>query len=540
VAGQRVFVRQATGLVREANILDMAVFNICGSVGIVFVTGLFWAYTIFPRTNMLWAIVIGGVLCSFMWLCWALLAATMPRVGGDYVYNSRILHPVIGFVGNFMSWVSSVLAMGLWTTWLTTVGLAGAFAIFGVLTNNTGLQKLSSSIVNPGTELVLGVLLLLAICAVAIRGLKASLFMQNLTFYLATAGLLLAAIVMLFTDPNSFAAHFNRFALPYTHRPDSYHYILGLSQQAGFTLPSKGGFSFSDTMGGIYVVLTVSIWAWSSAYMAGEMKGARSVRRQLTAMVGAGTVQILLLLLSAGLFFKAVGYDFFAAINYLNTAAPAKYPLPAPPYYSLLAGVMVSNPILVAIIVFSFILNIWAGLWELIGVMSRQMFAWSFDGLMPARLADVNPRTHSPLIAITLLGVLGIGMTVWAAYSTTFFTIWSMVGMLAFVMMAFTAISAIALPIVRPDIYERSAARVRVLGIPVIQVAGVLALVTEVVYFALLIRFPAVLGSVSLTQAFGAVLVVGVIGVVIFYGARLVRAQQGIDLSRAYSEIPPE
>src|SRR5947209_6681684 len=94
-AGQRIFVRQATGLVREANMLDLMVFNICGSVGIVFVTGLFWAYSVFPRTNMLWAIVIGGVLCSFMWACWALLAATMPRVAGDYVYNSRILHPVL-------------------------------------------------------------------------------------------------------------------------------------------------------------------------------------------------------------------------------------------------------------------------------------------------------------------------------------------------------------------------------------------------------------------------------------------------------------
>jgi len=82
--------------------------------------------------------------------------------------------------------------------------------------------------------------------------------------------------------------------------------------------------------------------------------------------------------------------------------------------------------------------------------------------------------------------------------------------------------------------------RARVLGIPVIQIMGVLALVTVLVYFALLIRFPAVLGSVGLAQAFGAVVVVGVIGVIIFYGARLVRAQQGIDLSRAYSEIPPE
>jgi hypothetical protein len=30
----------------------------------------------------------------------------------------------------------------------------------------------------------------------------------------------------------------------------------------------------------------------------------------------------------------------------------------------------------------------------------RQLFAWSFDRLMPEKLADVNDRTRSPLTAI--------------------------------------------------------------------------------------------------------------------------------------------
>src|SRR5206468_973613 len=51
VAGQRVFVRNATGLVKSASALDMAIFNICGNMVIPFATGLFYAYAIWPRTN---------------------------------------------------------------------------------------------------------------------------------------------------------------------------------------------------------------------------------------------------------------------------------------------------------------------------------------------------------------------------------------------------------------------------------------------------------------------------------------------------------
>lgn len=539
-SGQRVFTRQATGLVREAGVFSTGIFSICGAVGIVFVAGLFWAFSLFPRANMLLAIVLGGVLCSFVWACWALLATAMPRVGADYLYNSRILGPVYGFVANFMLWVSGFASLGLWTAWLSTLGLASAFAIFGVLTGSGSVVDLSAAVANPTIQFVLGALLVLAVCGVAILGLKASLFMQNLTFLLATGGLLLAMVVMLFTSTGSFAANFNQFAEGYTNRPDSYQHIMQLARAEGYQSASTAGYSLLDTLGATWVVMTASIWAWNAAYLAGEMKGARMLNRQLAVMVGAGTVQILLLFVATALFFKAVGYDFFSGINYLYTVAPDQYPLPAPPYYSLFAGIMVTNPLVQALIVFSFVLNMWGGVWGIVLLMSRQMFAWSFDGLMPAKLAETNPRTHTPVNIYVILAVAGIIMSALAAWWVGMTTVWSLVGLLAFSMIGVTAISAILLPIRRPEVFERSAARVRLFGIPMVQIFGILALLSVIVYIGLLFRFPMLVAGATLGQLVLFTIGVAVVGAVIFYGARAIRSRQGVKLDRAYEEIPPE
>jgi APA family basic amino acid/polyamine antiporter len=539
VGGQRVFLRNSTGLVRSASLFDLGIFNICGSLVIPFATGLFWAYAVWPRTNFVVAIILGGIICSFTWVCWALLAATMPRTGGGYIFNTRILSPPIGFAADWLQFISAILAMALWTTWLATVGFAGVFSIWGALRGNDNVAGWATTVSTENWVFLLGLALIFAVFGAAAWSLKKSLWLQNATFLISTGGLVLAVIVMLFTSQSEYISNFNNFAQPYTNEPDSYHSIIAQAREAGFTPHSVGGYSLGDTIGSIFVVLTVSIWAWSSAYLAGEMRGARSASRQLKVMAGAGAIQILLILVATGLFLKAVGSDFFGSINYLNTIG--ENPLSAPPYYTLLAGVMVGNPIIAALIVFTFIFNIWSGLSQLIGATSRPLFAYSFDGILPQRLAAVNERTHTPIFAIGLLFLACIGVHAWASYATTgFFEIWAYVGLFAFVMMAVTAISAILLPIRRRDDYERSPAKFEIFGIPAVQIAGVASLFTCGVYFALVFKYPSVLGTATLQKAWAAVGIVVASAIVIFYVAKWVRRSEGIRLEAAYAEIPPE
>jgi amino acid transporter len=537
--GQRVFLRNATGLVRSASLLDLGIFNICGNLVIPFALGLFWAYAVWPRTNFLVAIVVGGLLCSLTWLCWAHLAATMPRTGGGYIYNTRILSPPIGFAADWLQFISAILAMALWTTWFSTVGLASIFSIWGTLRGNTDVAGWTATVLEERWTFLLGIALIAAVFAVAIASLKLSLRLQNTTTFIALGGMLLAIIVMLFTGQSEYVANFNDYAQPYTNQADSYHWIIDQAKAQGFTPASEAGYSFGDTFGSIFVVLTVSIWAWSSAYLAGEMRGARSLSRQVRVMAGFGGFQIVLFLVAIAVFFHAAGTDFFQSINYLNTIGAN--PLPAPPYYTLLAGLTTGSTLLAGLIVFTFIFNIWSGLWQLVGATSRPLFAYSFDGLLPERLARVNERTHTPIFAIALLFFACVGVHAWASFEATgFFEIWAYVGLFAFVMMAVTAISAIVLPYRRPDDYERSPAKRSILGIPAVTLAGAGSLVTCGVYFAIVFKWPSVLGAATLQKAWAAVGIVTASAFVIFYVAKFLRRREGVRLEAAYAEIPPE
>src|SRR5256886_10032417 len=104
----KVFLRNATGLLREVSLLDAFIMNTFGmniAVGAVFL--FLQAPANFPNGNMLVAVIIGTLLMAFtlLWV-YSTFAASMPRSGGDYVFVSRVLHPFLGWL---LSW-----SQGLW------------------------------------------------------------------------------------------------------------------------------------------------------------------------------------------------------------------------------------------------------------------------------------------------------------------------------------------------------------------------------------------------------------------------------------------
>src|SRR5947208_11207996 len=102
VAAPDLFARKATGLVREASALDMYVFSMAstGPFGLNLALGLFYALATFPHTNVVVALLIATGLSVYSWIMMALLTASIPRVGGDYAFVSRITHPAIAMMGN--------------------------------------------------------------------------------------------------------------------------------------------------------------------------------------------------------------------------------------------------------------------------------------------------------------------------------------------------------------------------------------------------------------------------------------------------------
>ena len=112
VAGAQVpiFSRNATGLVRQVSLPQQIVFNLASSnalgLGLVFFLSV---VVLFPRANIYVALLIAGVGSFFVWTTFALLSSAIPRVGGDYTINSRVMPPWLALGGNIGSFMGGLL-----------------------------------------------------------------------------------------------------------------------------------------------------------------------------------------------------------------------------------------------------------------------------------------------------------------------------------------------------------------------------------------------------------------------------------------------
>src|SRR2546423_13968173 len=109
---QTLFLRNATGLVKAWSTFDAFLYAFW-SVNLVTLGlyGMSFAYLI-PTGQLLGAVILTGVLTTFLVLTYAQLVSAMPRAGGDYAWQSRILGGGTGFVLAITGWW---FTLWLWT-----------------------------------------------------------------------------------------------------------------------------------------------------------------------------------------------------------------------------------------------------------------------------------------------------------------------------------------------------------------------------------------------------------------------------------------
>jgi amino acid transporter len=166
-------------------------------------------------------------------------------------------------------------------------------------------------------------LLLIVILAIAMSaGTKTSFRVQNVCWIIATLGTFLAFLALLISSNPSFIAHFNAFAQPFTHSANSYQAIQDAAAKTGFVF--LGGHLFSSTLPVVAIIMTFMMWNWWSVYIAGELKSAGNLRRQLSIMIGALVWDSLFMIIGVLLLYQAAGEKFIASINAL-AGLPAIY-----------------------------------------------------------------------------------------------------------------------------------------------------------------------------------------------------------------------
>src|SRR5438874_7760685 len=138
-----LFLRNATGLVKAWSTFDAFVYSFW-SVNLITLGlyGMSFAYFV-PDGQVLTAVLITGVLVTFLVVAYAALVSVMPRTGGDYAWQSRVLGGGIGFVLAITGW--------WFTLWLWTPIYANILNVqfFLPLAYTLGLNDLATFITKP-------------------------------------------------------------------------------------------------------------------------------------------------------------------------------------------------------------------------------------------------------------------------------------------------------------------------------------------------------------------------------------------------------
>src|SRR5207237_5586781 len=133
-----LFLRNATGLVKAWSTFDAFLYSFW-SVNLVTLGlyGMSFLYVI-PDGQVLGAVLLTGVLVTFLVLTYAMLVSAMPRAGGDYAWQSRILGGALGFVLSITGW--------WFTLWLWTPIYANILVVqfFAPLAYTLGLTNVAT------------------------------------------------------------------------------------------------------------------------------------------------------------------------------------------------------------------------------------------------------------------------------------------------------------------------------------------------------------------------------------------------------------
>ena len=555
-----VFVRRASGLVREIgwfSALTMVLGHVIGG-------GINWHSTkdavYYAGADVPMAFFIAGVPSVLLATCFALMAVMMPRAGGDYIYITRAMDPLVGFMASWAFWFTEAISFGIIGAF-DSVFWGMSIWMYGLMQYKAGVAG-AKKIMDAGAwmtgfwgQIIVGSLLVIIFCLIALFGTKALAYVMNIIVIipLITGFITIGYFAWGAMTPGLAKTKFEQIfgAGTWQKIMDTAPTVLPPEGAEKFTLEKfHRGASWAATMG----MATPATWAYigftCSSFFGSEVKDpSRSL--MISMVLGSICILVYYVILS-GTCWAAYG-DFITAYNYIWESDQTHYyklvragktpDIPEPVLPGILGveeapeGIL---PFFAAILAYpnTFImvlLIVTGAIWLMndipafLMVTSRSIFAWSFDRFFPEFIAAVNERWHSPHWAITITGIIGIigviaNATNWflAMVGTTVLAIWRYL---------FDAMAATILPYKRPEIWEKGL-RLTVAGIPLITILGFIAFVwwNYIFWFACLALDPTTIATYAVWLGFG---------LFIFVAYWVYNQKRGIDPRTIYQEIPP-
>ncbi len=442
----QIFIRNATGLTRQLSAKDVLMFNLL-NMGLAWpLLYIFFAGAAYQGINTPITVLIGLPGNLVIALLFYYLTTAFPRTGGDYVWVSRLVHPAIGFMESFAVVVFFLGFIGPVSGWFMTYGLAGILNNLGVATKNASYFSLATSLATSNSILIGSLVVLAAIVLAAVFGTKASFRYQWATFILMFVGIITFLIVVGTTSPSTFQANLQSLS------NTSYGAIIQAASKNDFITT----FTFGGTLIGSFYSFLNYLGYYLSAYVGGEVKQAN--RSQFIGIIGSIFIFAVIAFLMFLVPFHTMGGSFINSASLLATSTnsniSSRYTLQMAPVTSFLAIFASPNPVVGILIPLAIIGSVFGSLETIVFSCVRIIFAWSFDGVVPTKFAEVDTRRGSPNYALGLVAVVGLVyvlLSVFAANSLTFLA-YSTSGL--FLAIAFVGVAGILLPYKHKDLFQ--------------------------------------------------------------------------------------
>ncbi len=545
VATPEVFVRKSSGLVRVMSSRSAFVYNIL-TMGLIFPWTYLWAPGALPGGQLVWGILLAIALEIPIALAYVWLSTALPRSGGDYVFQSRVLGGGIAFtlvMSGFVIWILQWVALSGWL--LSYLGFAALFLGLGATLQNQMFLEWAVWFAGPG---IVPVSIANAFLAMVIltSGFKNYVRLQRVMWIAILIAFGTMLVVLATATTASIAGSLNTFSSSIGGSSTFYEDAIAATLAAGVN--TNPPFSLLATLLIAPIAWTSLQWATYSTQQNGEIKDARSFQSQAFIIVGSLIVTGLLLALLAFVLERAIGTEFLyvAGAGYWSGVAESTfngvYLWP-----NIIAIAVSASPIVVLLISFGFIMNGHQIVHNCYIGMTRVMVAMSLDRLLPEWVSRVNDRFHTPVnahlvyflasIPVILLYnnfVYGKGDDTTTWYSLTLGVTFAC----GYVFVA-TALAGALLPFRAKALYDASpGSSYTIGGFPVVTVVGLLGFVTGSV-FLFLFATNAVLG---LTSDLAYTVVGGVLlfSAIWYVATKMARRSAGINVDFAFKEIPPE
>ena len=395
--GEIAFARKASGLVRGLSMWDafgVGFMNqgLTPSIWVMISLGL----GVYLGGNLIIATIISLVLAGIGFpLVWGILGGSMPRSGGEYIYNSRIIHPLIGIgesFGNAFIWLMWIYVLAPW------MADPGAVMLSEFMGWNW-LYNAATETFFGGLSYAWGSFVIATIASIiafffVVFGIKVFARVQKVVMGLGIIGALIIIVVLFMYSKQDFITSWNTMAAEYGSL--NYNdFIAAASAAAGTDMPTT--WNWYDTFG----VMVAGSWLFAYSYcitfIAGEVK--RPDKSIILSNLFAIIVPAVFMILIAVGLYRLVDFNFLSAAPGSTTQGPCEGATPCPGARTSWAWPPSSmhNKVVLFLMAFSFLLfTLW---WVALSYLAfpRIIFAWGMDRMGPKWFTDVNARFASPV-----------------------------------------------------------------------------------------------------------------------------------------------